>query len=370
MPRQRIALIVGGVVALLAVVGGVVLLTGDSDEVETAPATTTEATTSTTEATTTTVAAGPVAPLTGLPAPDPALLPRPALIVKVDNADYQARPQAGLNQADVIVEEQVEGGVTRFATIFHSQDAPQVGPIRSARSTDIAIAGPLGRPLFAFSGANDVFLARIRAANLVDLSYDWHSELYTRVPDRPAPDNIFTPTSTLYSADPGESEPPQPLFTYRAEGDALADTAERVPGVSYAFGGAGVPTAFLWNAEEGGWARFQNGTPHVDTDEVQFTPANVIVQFVDYVDTGLVDLAGTPVPEASLVGEGDVWVLTDGHLVGGRWKRDTLEEPTRFLDADGEPIALTPGQTWVALVPPGRAQYTACADLPADAIGC
>ncbi len=362
---RRHQLIAGGVgLAVVGLIVAVLVLRGGGDEVRSAsPATTATSeptSTTTTEATTTTAVPGPVAPLTGLAAPDPALLPRPPLIVKIDNADTMARPQAGLNQADVVYEEQVEGGVTRFAAVFHSRDAASVGPVRSARSTDILIAGALGRPLFAFSGANEVFMARIRSANLVDLSYDWNPGLYSRAPDRRAPDNIFTPTSTLYGADPGGLSPPLPLFEFRGPDDELPAAAERVPGVTYYFGGAGVPTAFVWNGETGGWTRLQAGTPHEDTEGVVVEPANVVIQFVDYVDTGLVDMAGTPVPEASLIGQGDVWALTDGHLVGGRWQRDLLEDPTRYTDASGEPISLTPGQTWVILVPPGAAQYQPC----------
>src|SRR5438552_8624397 len=98
---------------------------------------------------------GGVGPLTGLAA-DPAVVRRPALVVKIDNAP-KARPQAGLNQADIVVEEGVEGGITRFATIFHSGDADPVGPVRSARTSDIFIASALNHPLFAYSGTNADF---------------------------------------------------------------------------------------------------------------------------------------------------------------------------------------------------------------------
>src|SRR4029078_2856885 len=100
------------------------------------------------------------APLTGLPR-DPAAPVRAALIVKIDNAP-KARPQAGINDADIVVEEGVEGGVTRFATLFHSKDAASVGPVRSARSTDLLFAQQLGRPLFSYSGANAVFAELVR----------------------------------------------------------------------------------------------------------------------------------------------------------------------------------------------------------------
>src|SRR3954447_24430975 len=103
-------------------------------------------------------------PLTGLPR-DPAAPVRAALIVKIDNAP-KARPQAGVNDADIVVEEGVEGGVTRFATLFHSKDAASVGPVRSARSTDLLFAQQLGRPLFSYSGANAVFADLVRKAPL------------------------------------------------------------------------------------------------------------------------------------------------------------------------------------------------------------
>src|SRR5438105_3349546 len=120
----------------------------------------------------TTTSAGPsttpvppgVAPLTGLPG-DPDKLSRPALIVKIDNAP-KARPQAGINKADVVVEEMVEGGITRLASVFQSTDSP-VEPVRSARSTDVAFASALHRPLFAYSGANPTFLSLVRAAPMV-----------------------------------------------------------------------------------------------------------------------------------------------------------------------------------------------------------
>jgi hypothetical protein len=310
-----------------------------------------------------------VAPLTGLPATDLDVLERPALVVKYNNT-RSSRPQAGLREADIVYEELVEGGVTRFAAVFHSTDADHVGPIRSARSTDISLSLAFGRPLFAFSGANEVFMAQIRASPLVELSYDWNPHLYTRVPERPAPDDIFTPTALLWAEDPGGLAPPAPVFTYRAGGDERHGDAVRVPGVSYFTGGAGSPSGFTWDGTGGRWLRDQDGEQHVDTADDVVDPANVVIQFVDYIDTGLVDGAGTPVPEARLLGEGDAWILTDGHLVEGSWSRHSDDEPTRFAGPDGEEVRLTPGRTWVALLPPGIAQHTTCADAGPDTAGC
>jgi hypothetical protein len=140
---------------------------GGDDKKKAAPKATT------TTATPTTAAAAPAsgAPLTGVAGGDAAKLARPALITKIDNAP-NGRPQAGINQADVVFEEGVEGGITRLAVVFHSQDADEVGPVRSARTTDILIASALNKPLFAWSGSNADFVKLVRAAPLVDVGVD------------------------------------------------------------------------------------------------------------------------------------------------------------------------------------------------------
>jgi hypothetical protein len=366
---SRRTLIILGVVLVLAAGGAAIalVLTGDDGQAEAvAPTTTTAA------PTTTTTVPPPVAPLTGLPVDDPATLSRVALVVKIDNVDSLSRPQAGVNQADVVYEEKIEGPITRFAAIFQSQGADPVGPVRSGRSTDIAIVTPLHLPLYAFSGANAVTVQDLRASALVDIGYDVQSAAYYRQPGRRAPDNLFSNTEALWALAPPDSQPPPALFTFRGADDALPASAVPVTSIDYSFGtGPGsAPVQFVWDPAAAGWLRWQGGTPHVDEAGAQLAPTNVIVQFVDYVDTGLVDTAGSPVPEAQLVGEGDAWVFTDGAVQTGRWSKPALGDLTSWTDGAGQPIALTPGRTWIALVPNGAAAtYTTCADAP-DAPGC
>jgi hypothetical protein len=313
-----------------------------------------EATTTTKR--TTTTQAGPVAPLTGMPA-DPALVGRPALIVKIDNAP-KGRPQAGINAADVVIEELVEGGITRLAVIFHSADADPIGPVRSARSTDIAIATALNRPLFAYSGANASFLELVRAAPLVDVGVGVLKGSYRREPGRPALYNLFSSTSELYGKAPEGGGAPPPMFSYRAAGEKLAAAgAEAATGVAMEYRDK-VRTAveWRWHATSATWRRVQNGTPHVDAADVEVAPRNVVVQFVGYRDTGFVDQSGTAVPEAELLGEGEAWILTDGQIVRGRWSKPDAATTTTYLDSAGQPVKLTPGQTWVELPKPGTAR--------------
>lgn len=298
------------------------------------------------------------APLTGLPM-DAALAARPVLVVKIDNAP-KARPQIGLNQADVVFEEGVEGGITRFAALFHSRDSDPVGPVRSARSTDIAIVSPLNRPLFAYSGANDVFKEYLARAPLFDVGVDTQPDRYHRDAGRPSPNNLFSATERLFDLAPEDSRPPPALFAYRAPGEAVTSQPEARPAgrVQVHWRGATKETVALWEWDDTaqGWRRTQNGEAHVDGAGRRVAPANVVVQFVTYRDTGLVDSSGTSVPEAEVVGEGEAWVLTGGMLVPTRWSKPSAEEITRYVDRSGTEVRLAPGQTWVDLVPPDQAR--------------
>lgn len=349
--RNRIIAVAVGVVVILGGVA-VALVAGGKDEA--APTTTTAAPTTTTTVATTTTVPPPVAPLTGLPA-DPALIGRTALVVKMDNVEPKARPQAGLNQADVVYEERVEGSVTRLLAVFHSTDAAPVGPVRSGRTSDLGVLSALNRPYFAWSGANDFFVPIIQGANIYDVGYGVASGNYYRASDRSGPSNLMIRSTVDIMALPNEgSAPPPALFTYRQPGQVPANL-EPAAGVyiSYGSSGGAAPVEYRWDGQ--GWARFQKGTPHVDADGVQVAPANVIVQFTPYASSGVNDQFGTPIPEAQMVGEGEAWVFTNGGVVVGRWQKPSLEAVATYTDVAGAPISLTPGRTWVSLAPPGSA---------------
>ncbi len=344
MRRARFAAVVAVAALVAAGCGG-----GKSPKKQ-APSTTAAPEALTTVAT---VAAG-VAPLTGLPG-DPAKLNRPALLVKIDNAP-KARPQAGLNQADVVVEEGVEGGITRFATIFHSGDSDPVGPVRSARTSDIAIASALNHPLFAYSGTNADFEKLLDKAPLVNVGPGRFPGGYHRQSGRPAPYNYFSATATLFSRAAAGAAPPAPWFEYRPGGQAPAG-GQPSTGAHLEFRGKVVTAVdWAWDGAAAAWKRTNNGTTHVDAGGQQVTAANVVIEFVAYKDTGYTDQSGAAVPEAQLLGEGEVWVLTNGSVIKGRWQKPTAEAVTRLVDGGGQPIRLTPGRTWVELPAPGLAQ--------------
>jgi hypothetical protein len=278
-------------------------------------------------------------------------------VVKIDNAP-KARPQIGLNQADVVFEEGVEGGITRFAALFHSEESKPVGPVRSARTTDIRLLSALRHPLFAYSGANATFQRSVHEAPLVDVGVDAHPDRYHRDSARPSPYNLFSDTDLLFDLAPDGSVPPPALFAFRSPAAAPSGPGARAVSHARVFWQASKLTEALWDwdATAKGWRRTQNGEVHVDGAGKQVTPANVVVQFVTYHDTGQVDSTGTAVPEADVVGEGDAWVLTGGMLIPCRWSKASDTDITRYTDASGTEVQLARGKTWVELVPPGQGE--------------
>jgi hypothetical protein len=289
-----------------------------------------------------------VFPLRGTPVDDAAAAARPALVIKIDNT-APARPQAGLAEADLVFEEKVEGPFSRFAAVFHARQPSEVGPVRSGRTTDIAIVSSLNRPLYAYSGANPRTEAQLASAPLINVGYNAVPDAYERRRGRTAPYNLWTFPDRLRERTPPDAGPPVPAFTF---GEA-PPPAEAVPGASasYDFGASGTHVIFSWDAAAAGWARTQDGTPHVDDAGAVLTPANVVLQIVEYADTGDRDSVGTPVPEAQLVGQGLAWVLTNGMAIKALWTRPDVTKPTQYLLAGGASVVFAPGQTWVALVP-------------------
>lgn len=320
------------------------------------------ATTTTVLVTTTT--APPVSPLTGLAPSDPAKLNRPALVIKIDNLDGPsgARPQTGLTTADLCIEEQVEDGITRFACVWQSADVGLVGPVRSTRTTDIAIVSALNHPLYAFSGGNTSFLAAIRAAPIVDVGADAQPGAYVRTGSKPAPHNLYTRVTTLYGLAPKGAGPPPAQFTYRAAGQpATGAGAVAATHVDLKFPGMGGPSvAWDWDATAKTWRRSQNGTADVTTDGGQITAANVIFQFVNYPIVGYQTIAGVggPIPMAQLIGQGPALIFSGGVLIKATWAKPSATAVTQFADAAGAPILLTTGPTWVELAPTGSAPTT------------
>ncbi len=295
-------------------------------------------TTSTTSTTTTTVHSGPTAPLTGLPDPTRVTAHRPAVTVKIDNT-YEAHPQFGTNQADVVYEEIVEGGITRLAAVFNSSAPARVGPVRSVRRTDREVVYPLGG-IFVFSGGAQYAIDSIKTAPVKLFSESNAGSMMFRDDHRPPPHNLFADVARLIHQG-GSPRPPQPLFTYSMARPTLAGPAK-----SFTVGFAnGYATSYAWNPRSRSWDRSIFGAPDVDALGRRVSPKNVIVMWVHY--RGGVGVEGA---EAVLTGTGPVQILTKHSSIRGRWSRASLKRPIVYTNRAGKVISLTPGRTWVELL--------------------
>ncbi len=312
----------------------------------------TESATPTTAAPASTTTTAPATyPLSGRPVSDAASLGRPALAVKIDNI-AAARPQAGLEAADVIYEELAEGGLTRFVAVFHSTDAATLGPVRSVRPSDPDIVAPLD-PLFAYSGGAPAVVSLLAGSRLTNVGFDAASGAYQRRSDRRSPQNLYTTTANLYglpaaSRAPG---PPPALATFAKPGSPFtASGAVPVTGLALEAGPT-VRAGYQYDAASTTWKRSTDAAPHLLEGGSQIAPTNVIVQYTPYTPFP----ADSKVSVAGAVGSGEAWIFSGGMAVKGTWTKAAPASVTTFTDGSGAPVSLLAGQTLIHLVSPGAA---------------
>ncbi|MGH2724995.1 MAG: DUF3048 domain-containing protein [Actinomycetota bacterium] len=287
-----------------------------------------------------------VCPLTGEETEREKPAARRALAVKIENIS-EARPQAGLAEADVVYEQEAEGGITRFIAVYQCSDAPRLGPVRSARPVDAPVIQQLGDPLFVHAGSVQAVVNAIARAGLEDINCNQNPEPCPRDPARSAPHDVFTSTRTLYRAG-GGGDPPEPLFTYDEDLERRGSRRGRELHLDFS------PAAdVLWRYERAGnrYLRFHGETPHTVESGDQVAATNVVVQLVDRTSTRITDAAGNTVPNYDVIGRGEAIVFRNGRAIVGTWHRGSPDEITTFLNRRGEEIALAPGTTWVELFP-------------------
>jgi hypothetical protein len=280
---------------------------------------------------------------------------RPALAVKIDNSP-SARPQWHLADADLIFEENVEG-ITRFVAVFQSRTPDRIGPVRSARLSDLDILATLNRPILAWSGGNPGVTSYLHNAHKLG----WLSNLsaqstscYWRSSTRSAPHNLMLDPSCAWSSTT-YAGPARPVF--ERDGGVPADADDAAPGelTPADLGGRtetefrvrmeGISVSWVWDDETGRYLRRQAGEWHVDMTGEPIAATNVIELFVEY-HPSVVDERS---PEAVTVGSGRAVVHRDGVAVTGRWSRDDRFAMFTLTTDDGTPILLAPGTTFVEL---------------------
>ncbi|MDO5495972.1 MAG: DUF3048 domain-containing protein, partial [bacterium] len=282
-------------------------------------------------------------PLTGLPLEDPAAVANPVVGIKVENSG-PARPWIGLAGADLVFVEMVEGGVTRFHAVYHSQFPEIVGPVRSLRPMDAAILGQWDGTLLA-SGGQPQFIARVESA--VGLrTLDRGDVGFYRQSGRRAPHNVMADMTSIVPTLPASTEI-LPIASYGEEPSSLGGAPAVTAHMTY----PGTRSVWTFDPESGVYFRTDAGSPSVDVDGTQMSAKNVLVLRVQTQNTGALDPGGAPVPETILSGAGELVYFQGGAVATGTWSKGGDNDPFELTDAEGNPLVLAPGITWIELLP-------------------
>jgi hypothetical protein len=282
----------------------------------------------------------PTSPLSGLPQIDPA----PVLVVKLDNT-RNAQPHAGLDAADIVYIEEVEYGITRLAAVFATSVPDRIGPVRSARITDLDLLEQYGSPAFSFSGVQRKMWPLIDSSPLIDISPNKAASAYRRDSSRRAPYNYFLDGSSGLAAAPEASVERSIGFVF----DTAPPAGGKV-GLSARVDWPASSAEFRYDQASRLYTIAMNDRPAeaegLDTGQ---RAATVIIQYVEQTPSKFFDKGGGNTPHAETIGEGDAVILRDGLRYAARWSRPDAESGTRFTTESGDVIAFKPGQQWVVL---------------------
>lgn len=296
-------------------------------------------------------------PLTGVATDEVAR--RPAVSVKIENA-AAARPQVGLVEADIVWEEVVEGGITRFVATYHSNIPDVVEPVRSVRPMDPAIVAPLDGVL-VFSGGQGPFIAAVERYGTQTIIMDDGAPGFSRDPGRAAPHNVIGSMPTFFGqADDERTSPPPPQFQYaRKVGQGTAARSGKVAREVDVRLSPAQRTAWTWDPENRRYLRSEGSSASVSADGRRHSARNVLVLSTQVFNTKWVDPNGAPVPEHRLADRaGSGTLYSSGRGVPVHWSKKDHNSPIVLTTNNGGEVRLDPGNTWIELVPAGTGTWT------------
>lgn len=295
-------------------------------------------------------------PLTGVVTDEVAQ--RPAVSVKIENTTV-ARPQTGLEKADVVWETVVEFDVSRLVAVYHSQMPEEVGPIRSVRPMDPLIVAPL-RGLLVYSGGQPGILNQVQGSGVQSISHDAGAAGLYRVSFRSAPHNVYgSMQAFLDQADGEHSEPPGEQFEFGLRPTLASAVRLGAPAAALDFRLSGLARpSWTWDAPSGTWLRSEGSSPATDAAGNRLAAVNVVSITAEHPPSGFGAQGGASVPTYALVGEGDAVIATGGMTLAVRWSKADQDAPLQLFLPDGSPALLAPGNTWVELVPEGKGSLT------------
>ncbi|MFI5569291.1 DUF3048 domain-containing protein [Streptomyces sp. NPDC051740] len=263
----------------------------------------------------------------------------PVLAVKIDNAPA-ARPQTGVDAADVVYAEQVEGGSSRLIAVYATELPESVGPVRSARESDLELLRQFDRPVLAYSGAQSRLTPLIEQAPLQAVTPESEPGAYTRDAGRSAPHNLYLRPERLMDVPPGEAALTTGFRFGRppADGEPRNELTVRYPAARF---------TFTWSGARDRWLVSMDGAPALTPGGERLAPATVVVQYVTVRGSGFRDFLGNNTPYTETVGSGEATVLRGGRAYEANWERPAAEGGTSFSTGSGEAMNFARGQVWV-----------------------
>lgn len=259
------------------------------------------------------------------------------LAVKIDNVP-PARPHTGLDAADLVYVEQVESGQTRLMAVYSSRTPDRVGPVRSARESDLALLRQFGRPVLAYSGAQSALTPLLKAAPLYLVSEGTTPGAFLRDPARSAPHNLYLRPARALAAAPDATHAKDIGFRFGPApqgGEPVNSRTVRFPAARY---------TFTWAPAAKAWHVAMDGRP-----DGPLAPATVVVQHITVRPSRFHDFLGAVSPYSVTTGSGTAEVLRDGRAYPARWSRPDANRGTAFTTPAGAPLNFAPGQVWVLL---------------------
>lgn len=283
-------------------------------------------------------------PFSGLPGGEG----KPVLAIKIDNT-RAAQPHTGLQAADLVYVTEVEWDLTRLIAVYNSTLPDVIGPVRSARISDLDILAPFDKIAFSNSGMQTKLRPVLAAANLFDVSAERIYEAFVNDPGRPSPVDHMADPRLLLAAAPDAAVARDIGFTFSEEPPAGGTP---VTSVSMAWPSSEV--SFTWDEDAGNFIVGLNGEESRSTEGGPQRAATVVIQTVKQTDSGYGDRYGGVTPFIETVGSGSAVVLRDGRMWSVTWERPSLSEGTRFLLPDGSPMPFAIGQEWIVLLDSDR----------------
>lgn len=303
--------------------------------------------------------------LTGLPVANADVNKKTVTGVMIENS-LDARPQSGLEQAGVVFEAVAEGGVTRFLALYQDTSPDNVGPIRSARPYYVSWAMGFDAAYAHVGGSPDA-LADIASWGVHDMNQFYNGGSYHRVSSRAAPHNVYTGISTLNQLEANKNFTSNYTGFVRAEPSVKKDSAQSTKSTT---GADTTPTAAATSATSidfslsgplynphydytpatNSYNRSEGGKPHTDADSGKQISPKVVIAMVVPLARGALDSSGAYYSNYTTVGSGQAYIFQNGTVTTGQWSKPSNNAQITFTGADGKPIALTPGQTWISAV--------------------